>query len=69
MALVDTPFSETCILPFFLSLYLAENTHYKGKYHCTADLLFDLFGFDQTSKTVFTQQNTKQLNPNKIKSR
>ena len=23
-----------------------ENTHHKGKYHCTADLLFDSFGFD-----------------------
>ena len=29
-----------------------ENTHLKGKYHCMADLLFDGFGFDQTSKTV-----------------
>ena len=29
-----------------------ENTHNWGKYHCVADLLFDWFGFDQTSKTV-----------------
>ena len=26
-----------------------ENTHHRGKYHCTADLLFEWFGFDQTS--------------------
>ena len=25
-----------------------------GKYHCTADLLFDRFGFDQTSKAYAT---------------
>ena len=24
----------------------------KGKYHCTADILFDRFGFNQTIKTV-----------------
>ena len=30
----------------------AENTHIGGKYHCTAHLLFDWFGLDQTSKTV-----------------
>ena len=31
----------------------AENTHLlcKGKYRCTADLLFDWFGFDQTCKS------------------
>ena len=29
-----------------------ENTHHRGKYHCPADLIFDLFGFDQTSKAV-----------------
>ena len=28
-----------------------ENTYHRGKYHCTADLLFDWFVFDQTSKT------------------
>ena len=28
----------------------AENTHHRGKYHCTIDPLFDSFGFDQTSK-------------------
>ena len=26
-----------------------ENTLHRGKYHCTADLLFEWFGFDQTS--------------------
>ena len=38
----------------------------KWKYHCTAELLFDWFSFDQTSKTVFHSTQTKQLNPNKI---
>ena len=28
------------------------NTHQRGKYQCTADLLFDWFGFDQTSKAI-----------------
>ena len=28
------------------------NTHHRGKYQCTSDLLFDWFRFDQTSKTV-----------------
>ena len=28
----------------------SENTHHRGKYHCTADLLFDWFGFNQKSK-------------------
>ena len=32
----------------------AENTHLlrEGKYHCTADLIFDWFGFGRTSKSV-----------------
>ena len=29
-----------------------ENTHLKGKYHCTTDLLFGWIGFDHTSKSV-----------------
>ena len=33
-------------------MVLAENTQNRGKYQCTADLLFDWFGFDQTSKIV-----------------
>ena len=43
-----------------------ENTHLlcKGKYHCTADLLFDQLGFGQTSKSVHSFNSTKQLNPN-----
>ena len=32
------------------TLTKAENTHHRGEYHCIADLLFDWFGFDQTSK-------------------
>ena len=32
-----------------------ENTHHKTMYHCTADLLFDWFGFDRTSETVVHQ--------------
>ena len=33
---------------------IEENTHLfcEGKYHCTDDLLFDLLGFGQTSKSV-----------------
>ena len=27
-------------------------TLHRGKYHCTPDLLFDRFGFDQTSKNI-----------------
>ena len=34
--------------------------------HCTADLLFDWFGFDQTSKIVVHSTEAKQLIPNKI---
>ena len=45
------------------SLWLvgSENTHLfrKGKYHCTADLLFERLGFGQTSKSVSIQQNNK----------
>ena len=46
----------------------AENTHLlcKGKYQCMADLLFDWFGFDQTSKADAYSTKAKQLNPNKI---
>ena len=48
--------------------YWSENSHllHKGKYHCTmADLLFDRFGFNLTSKYVSNSTQTKQLNPNK----
>ena len=31
-------------------LQYPENTHHRGEHHCTADLRFDWFGFDQTSK-------------------
>ena len=46
----------------------AENTDLlcKGKYHCMTDLLFDWFGFDQTSQTVVHSMQAKQWNPNKI---
>ena len=45
----------------------SENTQLlcKGKYHCTADLLFDRLGFGQTSKSVYSFNSTKQLNPNR----
>ena len=36
------------------------NTHHWGNYHCMADLLFDWFGLDQTSKAVSIQH--KQSN-------
>ena len=45
---------------------LPENTHQRGKYHCTADFLIDWFGFDQTSKAFATSTKAKQLNPKKI---
>ena len=43
-----------------------ENTHlpWKGKYHCTLDLLFHWLGFDQTNKSVVNLTLVKQLNPN-----
>ena len=43
----------------------AKNTHHMGKYHSTADLLFDWFGFDQTSKADANSTKAKQLIPNK----
>ena len=52
------------------TLYLhLENTHHRGKYHFMADLLFDWFGFDQTSKTVVHLTEAKQLNPSNISNR
>ena len=36
------------------------------KYHCTADLLFDWFGFDQSSKADANSTKAQQLNPTKI---
>ena len=38
---------EISISSIFGPIDVAENTHLlcKGKYHCTADLLFDWFGF------------------------
>ena len=30
----------------------SENTHLRSKYHCTADLLFDWFRFEQSSKAA-----------------
>ena len=49
-------------------IVLAETTHFlrKGKYHCTADLLFDWLGFGQTSKSVYSFNSTKQLNPYEV---
>ena len=45
-----------------MSLTLPENTHLlrMGKYHCTADLLFDRLRFGQTSKSVNSFNSTKQ---------
>ena len=44
-----------------------ENTHHKGKIHCTANLMFYWFGFDQTSRTVVQSTKSNRLRPNKIK--
>ena len=48
-----------------------ENTHLlcKGKYHCTADLLFDQWRFGQTSKSLYSYNLTKQLIPNQSNRR
>ena len=37
---------------YFMSIIKdpSESTHRRWKYHCTVDLLFNWFGFDQTSK-------------------
>ena len=43
-----------------------ENTHHRGKHPSTADIMFDCFGFDQTSKAVANSTEVKQLNPSKI---
>ena len=42
-----------------------DNTHVicKGKFHFTADLLFYLFKFDQTYKSIAHSTWAKQLNP------
>ena len=49
----------------------SENTQLlcKGKYHCSADLLLDWFGFGLTSKSVESFNATKQLNPNQSNRR
>ena len=59
------PVGQSCPPP----LLKTENTHKRGKYHCTTDLLFDWFGFNQTSTTVANSTYAKQLNPNKINTR
>ena len=41
----------------------------KGNYHCSADLLLDGFGLDQTSKAVAHLTRAKQPNPIKINRR
>ena len=45
---IGSPSKTTALL----RIKKSEKTHHRGKYHCTADRLFDWFGFDQTSKTV-----------------
>ena len=43
----------------------SENTPFVGgKYQCTADLLFDWFRHNQTSKSVHKFNIPKRLNPN-----
>ena len=44
------PFCSSCCRSLFTKIWkIAENTHHKGKYYCMYDVLFDWFGFDQTS--------------------
>ena len=53
-----------CVLLVFSSSE-ADNSHLRGKYHCTADLLlFDWFGFYQISTADTNWTQTKQLNLN-----
>ena len=48
-----------------------DNTHLLCKviYHCMADLLFDRLGFGLKSKSVYSFNSTKQLNPNQSNRR
>ena len=41
----------------------AENTHHRGQCHCMADLLFDWFGFNQTSEADAKSTEAKHVNP------
>ena len=41
----------------------------EGKYHSTVDLLYDLFGIDQTSKIVVHSTKAKQLIANNLNRR
>ena len=43
-----------------------ENSHHWEKYHCTAELLFNWFGFDQASKAVANSTIAKHLNQHKM---
>ena len=45
---------HTCMSVYFglLAKHKPENIHCKGKYHCTDDLLFDCFVFDQRRREV-----------------
>ena len=47
----------------------AESTRHRKKYYCTADLLIDWFGFEQTSKAVVNSTKANHQNPNKINRR
>ena len=47
-------------------LYTREYLLCKGKYHLSADLLFDLFGFRQIGKYVDNFSITQRLNPNQL---
>ena len=52
----------------FYRLVSFTNLLLKGKYHCTADLLFCRFEFNQTSKSIDQTLNSKSIdNFNKIK--
>ena len=61
-------FSEGGFSRFLLE---SEKSHllFKGKYHCTNDLPFDWFGFDQTCKSLSNSTWAKQLNPNQSNRR
>ena len=50
-------------------LATAENTHHWGQYHCTADFLFDWFGFDQTGKFFANSNSIKAAESKQNKQR
>ena len=60
--------SEHCCISEVRAAKQRTLTYFVG-YHCTADLLFDWFGFDQTCKSLSNSTQAKQLNHNQSNRR